>query len=454
MVKFLYLIPLFLGGILFSQKPVSDADMFKNISNEILLNSKAYEDLRELTKGIGPRFSATPGYEKATKWAEKKLKEYGAENIYLQEVVVPCWTRGRESLQIKTENGNWKSIKMLSLGGSEGTGGIDLTGEIIFVKDLTEFNKLFSTDVKDKIVFFNFPFDQSIVNPADAYNIAGKYRWTTPSLASRKGAKAVITRSATSAFDDVPHTGSMYYDNNEKNKIPALTIGAKSADELEALLKTQKVTAKINSTSTTKGTAINHNVIGEIPGNSDKSVILIGAHLDSWDISEGAHDNGAGVVHCLEVLRAYKALNIKNRHTIRIVLFANEENGVHGGEKYAEQVKKKGEKHLFAIESDAGGFSPRGISLDMVPQRRRQIFAFKDLFLPYGVYNFNEEYAGQDIVPLKKLGVPLAELVPDMQRYFDIHHTSEDTFEKVNRRELMLGAVTIAQIVFMIDQKW
>ncbi|MFC6268805.1 M20/M25/M40 family metallo-hydrolase [Frigoriflavimonas asaccharolytica] len=454
MTKLFTIIPLFLGGILFSQKTISDADMFKTISTEILLNSKVYEDLRELTKDVGPRFSATPGYAKATDWAEKKMKQYGAQNIYKQEVVVPVWKRGRESLQIKTEKGNYKNIRMLALGGSEGTNGKDLTGEILFVKDLTEFNKLFSNDVKDKIVFFNFAFDQSIVNPADAYNIAGKYRWTTPSLVSRKGAKAVITRSATSAFDDVPHTGSMYYDKDELNKVPAITIGAKSADELEQLLKTQKVFAKINTTSGTKGTAINHNVIGEIPGTLDKSVILIGAHLDSWDISEGAHDNGAGVVHCLEVLRAFKAMGYKNKHTIRVVLFANEENGVHGGEKYAEEVKKKGEKHLFAIESDAGGFAPRGISLDMVAQRRRLIFAFKDLFLPYGVYNFDEEYAGQDIVPLKKLGVPLAELVPDMQRYFDIHHTSEDTFDKVNRRELMLGAVSIAQIVYMIDQRW
>ena len=454
MKKLLYLIPLFLGGILFSQKAVSDADMFKKISDEVLLNSKSHEDLRELTKGVGPRFSATPGYEKAVSWAENKLKQYGAENIYKQEVVVPVWQRGRESLQIKTEKGGYKSIKMLALGGSEGTDGKDLTGEILFVKDLTEFNKLFSTDVKDKIVFFNFAFDQSIVNPVEAYDIAGKYRWTTPSLVSRKGAKAVITRSATSAFDDIPHTGSMYYDKDEKNKVPAITIGAKSADELEALLKTQKVFAKINTTSGTKGTAINHNVIGEIPGNSDKSVIVVAAHLDSWDISEGAHDNGAGVVHCLEVLRTFKTLGIKNKHTIRIVLFANEENGVHGGETYAEQVKKKNEKHIFAIESDAGGFTPRGISLDMISQRRRIVFGWKNLFLPYGVYDFDQEYAGQDIVPLKKLGVPLAELVPDMQRYFDIHHTSEDTFEKVNRRELMLGAVTIAQIVYMIDQKW
>lgn len=461
MKKILLILPLFLGGILFSQarrKPVTPKfdfkTEFKKISDEILVNSNAYENLRELTKGIGPRFSSSPSYDKAVEWAEKKLKEAGAENVWKQKVTVPMWIRGRESFQIKTADGKWKSIKALALGGSEGTAGKDLEGEILFVKDLTEFNKLSSVDVKDKIIFFNYPFDQTFVNPADAYSVAGKYRWSTPSIVSRKGAKAVITRSATSAFDDVPHTGSMYYDQDDKKKIPALTIGAKSADELENLLKKQKIFGKINTTTTTSGERINHNVIGEIPGNKDKKVIVVAAHLDSWDISEGAHDNGAGVVHCLEVLRAFKALGIKNNHTIRVVLYANEENGVHGGETYAAQVQKSQEPHLFAIESDAGGYSPRGISLDMIPQRRKQIFTWKNLFLPYGVYDFDQEYAGQDILPLKKMGVPLAELVPDMQRYFDIHHTSEDTFDKVNRRELNLGSVTMTQLVFMIDKNW
>ncbi len=450
-----------MGGILFGQTrkktvaPKFDYRAeFKKISDEVMLNSTAYGNLRELVKGIGPRFAATPAYDKAVAWAQRKFSELGAENIRLQDVKVPVWDRGRESLQIKTEKGNYRSIRALALGGSEGTGGKDLTGEILFVKDLTEFNRLLNVDVKDKIVFFNFPFDQTLINPIDAYTIAGRYRWSTPSLASRKGAKAVITRSATSLEDDVPHTGSMYYDADEKNKIPALTISAKAADELERLVKKEKVTAKINTTSGTKGEAINHNVIAEIPGNKDKSVILVGAHLDSWDISEGAHDNGAGVAHVLEVLRVFKALDIKNNHTIRFVLFANEENGVSGGETYAASVKKSGEKHLFAIESDAGGYSPRGISLDMIPQRRRQIFPWKSYFLPYGVYDFDQETAGQDILPLKKLFIPLAELYPDMQRYFDIHHTAEDTFDKVNKRELNLGAVAIAQMVFMIDKNW
>lgn len=459
MRNLLYIILLLWSGIFFAQKKpaVKKFDYnaeFKKISDEILLNSNAYENLRQLCKDIGPRFSASPAYDRAVEWAMRKFEQNGGENIRKQEVKVPIWDRGRESVQIKPANGKWITLRTLSLGGSEGTSGLDLTGEILLAKDLAEFNKLKNTDVKDKIVFFNYAFDQTIVNPGDAYLEAGKYRWSTPSSASRKGAKAVLTRAATSGFDDIPHTGSMYYDDLDKNKIPALTISAKAADELEKLLSTQKVSAKINSTTTTRGETINHNVIAELPGKKDNNIILIAAHLDSWDISEGAHDNGAGVVQVLEILRAFKALNIENRHTIRFVLFANEENGVTGGETYAAQVKKTGEKHLFAIESDAGGFSPRGISLDMVPERRRQIIGWKNYFLPYGVYNFSQETAGQDIMPLKKLGVPLAELVPDMQRYFEIHHTAYDTFDKVNRRELNLGAVAMAQMIYMIDRNW
>ncbi len=468
MKKLFILLPLFLSGFLFSQKKpekkpfkpktqaqkISYPDEFKKISDEILLKSNAYENLRELTKQIGSRFSGSAGYEKATSWAEKKLKEAGAENVWKQEVKVPVWQRGTEIFQIQADNGAWKSIRMTTLGNSEGTDGKDITGEILLVKDFQEFNALNDFEVKGKIIFFNFPMDQSIINTADAYMLAGKYRWSAPSIVGRKGAKAVISRSLTSAFDDIPHTGSMYYDEVDKTKIPAICIGAKSADELENLLKTQRVKGKLNLTCGVKGEVINHNIIGEIPGKKDQSVILIAAHLDSWDLTEGAHDDGAGVVQCLEVLRAFKALDVENNHTIRVVLFANEENGVRGGETYAKQVRKKQEKHIFAMESDAGGYSPRGISLDMIPQRRRLIFEWKPFFLPYGVYDFDQTYAGQDIAPLKKLDIPLAELVPDTQRYFDIHHTSEDTFEKVNRRELLLGAVTMAQMVFMIDKNW
>lgn len=468
MKKIFIIIPLFLGGFLFSQKkpvkkPVKKTaitqklnyhDEFKKISDEIMVNGMAYNNLGELTKGIGPRFSATPGYMKAVEWAERKLKEIGVEMIWRQEAKVPVWIRGRESLQIKAGNGDWKNIRMLSFGNSEGTGGKDLTGEIILISTTSELNAMSIGQLKDKIVFVNLPMDPKIINTSDSYLIAAKSKLISPSVIAKTGAKALIIRSLTTANDDTPHAKMIYYEPDDKVKIPALTIGARSADELENLLKKQKVTAKINMTAESKGETINPNIIAEIPGKKDSKVIVMGAQLDSWDFGEGAIDDGTGVAQCIEVLRTFKALGIENNHTIRVVLYANSENGGQGREMYAAYVKKKEEKHVFALGTDAGGYSPRGFSLDMSPQRRRQIFEWKNYFLPYGVYDFDQTDAIQDISPLKKLDIPLAELVVDTQRYFDYHHSVEDTFDKVNKRELLLGAVAMTQMIFIIDNNW
>jgi carboxypeptidase Q len=468
MKKIFIIIPLFLGGFLFSQtkpvkKPVKKTaitqklnyhDEFKKISDEIMVNGMAYNNLGELTKGIGPRFSATPGYMKAVEWAERKLKEIGVEMIWRQEAKVPVWIRGRESLQIKAGNGDWKNIRMLSFGNSEGTGGKDLTGEIILISTTSELNAMSIGQLKDKIVFVNLPMDPKIINTSDSYLIAAKSKLISPSVIAKTGAKALIIRSLTTANDDTPHAKMIYYEQDDKVKIPALTIGARSADELENLLKKQKVTAKINMTAESKGETTNPNIIAEIPGKKDSKVIVLGAQLDSWDFGEGAIDDGTGVAQCIEVLRTFKALGIENNHTIRVVLYANSENGGQGREMYAAYVKKKEEKHVFALGTDAGGYSPRGFSLDMSPQRRRQIFEWKNYFLPYGVYDFDQTDAIQDISPLKKLDIPLAELVVDTQRYFDYHHSVEDTFDKVNKRELLLGAVAMTQMIFIIDNNW
>ncbi|MDR4954472.1 M20/M25/M40 family metallo-hydrolase [Chryseobacterium sp. ES2] len=443
---------LLFGMVVFGQTK-DDSIQFKRISTEILNNGKGYNELRELTKTIGNRLSGSEAYEKSVQWAAQKLRDAGADKVWLQEVMIPVWVRGKESLHIKISNGNWKSMKMLSLGNSEGTGGKDVSGDIIMVKSLEEYDKLPAEKVKDKIVFFNYPFNQENVQTFISYRDAGAYRRTAASLTAKKGGKFAIIRSLSSAFDDVPHTGNMRYDENI-SKIPAITIGNTSADELEALLKNQKVTAKLNSNCGMKGEKLSHSVIGEITGKKDQSVIVVGGHLDSWDVGEGAHDDGAGIVQSIEVLRTFKKLGIQNNHTIRAVCFANEENGTKGGKQYGKVVKENNEKHLFAIESDAGGFSPRGISLEMNEPQRNQIKSWGNLFLPYGVYNFEGKYSGSDIAPLHEMGVPTAELVPDPQRYFDIHHTEEDTFEKVNRRELLLGSAVMTQLIYMIDKNW
>lgn len=460
----LIIFPLFLGGFLFSQKKQVKKTVptpkynyhteFKRISDEILTNGTAYDNLGELTKGIGSRFSATPGYAKAVDWAEKQFKEIGIENIWKQDAKAPIWIRGRESLQIKAGNGEWKSIKMLSFGNSEGTGGKDLTGEIVLINTTSELNSLSLGQLKDKIVFVNLPLDPTIVNTSDSYLITAKSKLISASVIAKTGAKALIIRSLTTSYNDIPHAKMVYYEPDDKTRIPALSIGAKSADDLEKLISKQKVTAKINMSAESKGETVNLNIIAEIPGKKDAKVILLGAQLDSWDFGEGAIDDGTGVVQCIEVLRTLKALGYENNHTIRVVLFANSENGGQGREIYASSVKKKDEKHIFALGTDAGGYSPRGFSLDMSPQRRRQIFEWKNYFLPYGVYDFDQTDAIQDISPLKKLDIPLAELVVDTQRYFDYHHSVQDTYDKVNKRELLLGSVVMAQMVLMIDQNW
>lgn len=441
-----------LTGITAYSQTKEDSVQFAGISTEILNHGKAYNELRDLTKNIGHRLSGSEAYEKSVQWAAQKLRDAGADKVWLQEVTVPVWVRGKESLQIRTTDGKWKSLKMLSLGNSEGTGGKDVVGEIIMVRSMQEYDQLTPEQVKDKIVFFNYPFSQSFVETFRGYSDASKYRTTAASLTAKKGGKFAIIRSLSSAFDDVPHTGAMRYADDKK--IPAVAIGSTTADELAELLQAGKVTAKLNSSCGMKGEKLSHSVIGEITGKKDNQVIVVGGHLDSWDVGEGAHDDGAGIVQSIEVLRTFKKLGIPNNHTIRIVCFANEENGVKGGIQYGKMAKENNEKHLFAIETDAGGFSPRGISFEMDDARRKQIQSWAKLFLPYGVYDFTGTFSGTDLYPLHDMGVPTAELVPDSQRYFDIHHTEEDTFEKVNRRELLMGAGTLTQMVYMIDKNW
>ena len=449
----LKILPLFLGGILFSQSP-QDSIQFKKISDEMLVNSIAYENLRDLSLNIGNRLSGSKAYEKSADWAVLKLKEAGADKVWKEEVMVPVWERGKESLQIKDKSGKWTSLKMLSLGNSEGTKGKDVEAQIVLVKTKEEFDQLSDAAIKGKIIFFNYAFNQKFINTGQAYGDASKYRRSSASWAGKRGAKAVIIRSLSSSFDDVPHTGMMKYDEDDTFKIAAVAIGPKSADELEATLKTQKVFAKINSNCTMKGEILSHNVIGEITGNKDQSVIVVGGHLDTWDVGDGSSDDGAGIVQSIEVLRTFKKLGVKNNHTIRVVCFANEENGVKGGNKYTENIKKNKENHLFAIESDGGGFTPRGFGLVMTVAKKKQIQSWKNLFAPYGIHNFDSQHAGTDIEPMETLEVPLAALIPDSQRYFDIHHSEEDTFDKVNRRELILGAVAMSQLIYMIDKNW
>lgn len=430
----------------------ADAVLLKNVSDEIMLHGTCYENLRVLTKTIGHRLSGSPEADKAVEWGRKAMEAAGADRVWLQPVDVPVWKRGEESLRLQLNGNDFVPVSMLSLGNTDGTGGKVLEREIVCVPDMDAFAALPAATVKDKIIFFNYAFRQDIINTFEGYGDAVKYRWIAVNKASEKGAAGVIIRSVSTGADDVPHTGSCrYLDSNAH--IPAVAIGNISAAKLAEACKKYTVKAKLESNCGMYGTKRSYNVIGEITGSAQRNdIIVVGGHLDSWDVGEGAHDDGAGCVQSIEVLRTMKALGIKPKHTIRAVLFMNEENGVKGGNAYADSAAKANENTIFAMESDAGGFVPRGVGLEMPAPQKQKIENWQPLFKPYNVWDFSQEESGTDISPLKKSGTPLAGLLPDPQRYFDLHHSRNDVFEAVSHRELKLGAWTMTAMVLLVDK--
>lgn len=451
MVKKFLAIILLLPVFAAAQK--DDSISIRRISNEILSNGTAYENLRFLCKKVGPRLSGSEGAQKGVEATFRMLKEAGADTVYLQPCMVPHWVRGeKEKGSIKLNDGSSHKLNLCALGNSEGTGKKGLTAQVVEVNNFDELYKL-GEAVKGKIVFFNFPMNPTYVRSFMAYGESGAYRSRGPSRAAKYGAVGVMVRSLASNLDDFPHTGALVY-NDSFPKIPAVAISTNDAEWLSRQLKNNTVTsAYIRTTSTMLPDAPSFNVIGEMRGTqSPAEIITVGGHLDSWDLAEGAHDDGAGCVQSIEVIRTFKALGIRPKRTIRAVMFMNEENGGRGAQKYLEIAKQKNEQHIFALESDAGGFSPRGFGLDMPEEKRAKVYAWKDLFYNYGVYEIVPGGGGADIGPLKQIGTALAGFSPDSQRYFDLHHAVTDTFEAVSKRELHLGAVNMTALVYLVDK--
>ncbi|WP_315824905.1 M20/M25/M40 family metallo-hydrolase [Paraflavitalea speifideaquila] len=436
-----------------AQAQQEDSLLIRAIADEILVNGKAYEHLRVLTKQVGARLSGSPGMYKAEAWGRKTLEQSGADQVWLQECKVPHWVRGGKDEAYVV--GQPKNIRLdiLALGNSVGTGPKGVKAPVILINSFDELEQR-KDEIKGKIVFYNYAFNNKLVKTFQAYGDAGKYRGQGPSRAAKYGALAVLVRSMSNAADNNPHTGGMNY-NDSFPKIPAAAVGLMDADQLAALIKGNKNTAVyLKTLATMLPDTIGHNVIGEWKGSEfPEQIITIGGHLDSWDPAEGAHDDGAGCVQSIEVLRALKAIGYRPKRTIRVVLFANEENGLRGGTKYAEEGKAKGEQHYFALESDAGGFTPRGFGFTVSDAQLNKIRTWAPLFTPYGVFELNQGGGGADIGPLNRtFKTPLAGLQPDSQRYFDIHHARSDVFEAVNKRELELGAVNMAALIYLVDK--
>ncbi|MFD0991236.1 M20/M25/M40 family metallo-hydrolase [Mariniflexile jejuense] len=437
-------------------KAQTDEATIKKIYNTSLTNGKSYDWLNHLSNQIGSRLSGSLGAERAITYTKEELEKLGLDKVWLQPVMVPRWVRGaKEYAYIETIPGKTNTVNICALGGSVATPALGIKAKIVEVNNFEELATLGKETIEGKIVFYNRPMQADLISTFDAYGGCVNQRYKGAVEASKYGAVGIIVRSMNLRLDDLPHTGSMTYDDIPVEKrIPAAAISTKDAEVLSTMLELDK-NIKLYFKQNCKQLADvqSYNVIGEITGSEfPNQYMVVGGHLDSWDLGDGSHDDGAGVVQSMEVLRLLKESGIKPKRSIRVVLFMNEENGLRGGNKYAEEAKQKNENHVFALESDAGGFTPRGFSFDCNDANFNQVLSWQQLFKPYLIHYFEKGGSGADVGPLKSEKNVLAGLRPDSQRYFDHHHASNDTFDAVNKRELELGAATMTALVYLFDK--
>jgi len=450
----LFLLFLLTSRFAFGQDP--DSAFIRKIYDEALDRGQSYENLRSLCKDIGSRLTGSAGAEMSVYWGENKMKACGFDKVYLQEFNAPHWERGtKEAAWIKNKKGEIRKVEVLALGGSVGTNGL-LEGEVVKFETLDELKEAEERKVEGKIVFLSQAMDNKQIHTFNAYGESYPNRGQGAIEAARKGALAVVIRSLGLPVDEYPHTGSLMY-NDDVKKIPGAALSTQDAELLTDWLDRGKVNLLLEMNCKDLGSAVTYNVIGEITGTSDKDeIITVGGHLDSWDVGEGAHDDGAGLMHSLEAFRILKELDYQPRHTLRVVFFMNEENGDMGGRSYARFASEAGEKQVAAIESDRGGFTPRGFDINnATPSFIQKLQEVVQILKPYDLYSFEEGYAGADIAPLKSFysEIVLFDFAPDSQRYFDFHHTAADVFENVNKRELEMGCASMAAMLYLIDQK-
>ena len=452
-----HLLTLLLTLVVISSSAQNSKDkvQIRKIFDEALERGDSYEMLRYLTKNIGGRLSGSPQAAAAVEWSRQQMMTYGFDTVYLQPVMVPHWVRGKKEIGriVNSKKLGAVNVNVVALGNSVGSGPAGVLGNIIEVQDFQELAKLGKAKIQGKIIFFNRPMDPKLMDTFAAYSGASNQRGSGPSEAAKYGAIGVVVRSLSSFTDDVPHTGGTRYGLNIP-KIPAVAISTEGADLLSSLLKDDAdLRFYFETHCEMLPDVLSYNVVGEIKGSEfPDEIIAVGGHLDSWDLSEGAHDDGAGCVQSIEVLRIMKAMDYQPKRTIRAVMFMNEENGLMGGRKYAELAVENNENHIAAMESDRGGFLPVGFGISGATTQQDKLLSWKPLFEPYNIYQFKRGGGGADISPLRTQDVPTIGYLPDSQRYFKYHHTGIDNFEVVNQRELELGAAAMASVIYLIDQ--
>jgi carboxypeptidase Q len=425
----------------------------EKLVDHILIHSRAYNHLSYLTDNIGHRLSGSRGAEKAVRWTTQQFRDWGI-SVRNEPVMVPHWVRGAERARLVSHDQN---VVLTALGGSVATPAAGITADVIEVTSYEQLEKLGRALIKGKIVFYNAPMDMALVESGQAFEAYGKaviFRGAGASRAAEYGAVGAVIRSVASASLRTPHTGSLRYDPKQP-KIPAAALSVEDAELVHRLLaKGDRVRMQLVLTPRTLPDVESHNVIAEIRGSErPEEIVLIGGHLDSWDLATGAIDNGSGCAMVMETMRVLKELGYQPRRTIRAVLFMNEENGLRGGRKYFENVAKREElhRHIAAIETDAGVAAPTGFittyegkSLEAIEQRARVLNRIAPMKF------ISSKHTGADTSPLTDAGIPGFGLVPDPRHYFDYHHSAADTLDKVDPKALTQNTAALAGLAWVL----
>jgi carboxypeptidase Q len=431
---------------------------YRDVAAKIITTARAdrgaYKKLAYLTDQIGHRLAGSAALEKAIAWAAQAMKDDGLD-VRTEKVMVPHWVRGHEEAAITSPM--QRPLRLLTLGGSVATPKGGLTAPVVVVHDWKELDTK-ADQIKGAIVVYNVAMPAWSAERGSGYGSVVEYRWAAASRAAKHGAVAALVRSVTARSLSTPHTGSMGYDKDQP-KIPAAAISIEDADLLDRLTGKGQVTVRLRLEPQQMPDAESANVIGELRGREKPDeVVVIGAHIDSWDVGQGAHDDGAGCVTMMQALRVLRDLGLTPRRTIRVVLFTNEENGTRGARAYAEQHKAELSKTVLALESDSGGFAPRGFGVEhkdpeaakRMRARLTEVAALLAPVTPAGRMRVAEGHAGTDIQPMKPAGVPLVGLEVDNRTYFDYHHTEADTLDKVNPQDLADMVAAVAVLAFVV----
>jgi len=418
-----------------------------------LAGNDGYAKLEELCLFIGHRLSGSPQLERAIDWAVEALKKDGQENVHREKVMVPHWVRGAESATMLEPRQT--PLPMLGLGGSIGTPPEGITAQVVVVADEDELDKI-SDEAQGKIVLFNNVMPPYDPEKGSGYGKAVKYRGRGAVFAAKKGAVACLIRSVTARSLRSPHTGAMHY-QDDMPKIPAAAL---TVEDVEMILRLRArgvpVVVNLKMEAKTLDDVPSANVVAELRGTEKpEEIVVIGGHIDSWDVGQGAHDDGAGIVMSMEAVNVLRKLNMIPRRTIRVVLFVNEENGLAGGKTYAKEHEAELKNHVAAIEADSGGFKPTGYSTECADKDReaaaaKQLEDLTRLLSSIGPMTVHAGHSGADISPMESAGVMLVGHDVEGSRYFDYHHSAADTIDKVDPRDLSENVAALATVAYIL----